>query len=60
MFETIEGIPIPVPCPRCHGKMIAVKYDTSLKILRERSWQICKECLFERSADDFKKLLLTV
>ena len=55
-----EGIPIPVNCPRCSGKMIAVKYEASLKILKERSWQICKECSFQRSADDFKNSLLTV
>ena len=60
MNQLIEGMPIPVPCPKCDGKMVAVKYDTPLKILRQRSWQICKECWFERSADDFKNQLLTV
>ena len=56
----IEGIPIPISCPKCGGKMIAVRYDSVLQILKLRSWQICKECNFERSADDFKNSLLTV
>lgn len=56
----IEGTPIPISCPNCSGKMVAIQYETSLKILRSRSWQVCKECNFQRSADDFKKSLLTV
>ncbi len=56
----IEGMPIPISCPKCNGKMIAVHYEVVLKFLRERSWQVCKECNFQRTADDFKKSLLTV
>lgn len=53
-------IDIPLPCPKCGGKMYSVNYDVSLRILKNRTWQNCKECRFERSVDDFKKELLTV
>ncbi len=56
----IEGMVIPISCPKCNGKMVAVHYEVVLKILKERSWQICKECNFQRSADNFKSELLTV
>ena len=56
----IEGIPIPVSCPKCGGKMIAIRYEAVLQILKHRSWQICNECNFQRTADDFKNSLLTV
>lgn len=56
----LEGIWIPVPCPRCNGKMIAVRYEAPLKILKGSSWQICKRCGFQRSAEEFKQKLLTV
>jgi C4-type Zn-finger protein len=56
----IEGMPIPIACPRCNGKMIALRYKSALNFLKERSWQICKECKFQRTADDFKNSLLTV
>ena len=50
-------INIPIPCPVCGGKMYSVNYETSLKILKSRSWQVCKECNFERLTDDFKKTI---
>ncbi|HXV66038.1 MAG TPA: hypothetical protein VD731_02250 [Nitrosopumilaceae archaeon] len=53
-------IDIPISCPSCYGKMYSVRYDAPLGILKERSWQICRMCGFERSADDFKKELLTI
>ena len=56
----MSQINIPLSCPSCDGNMYAVSYDTPLKILRERSWQVCKECGFEQQADDFKRRLLTV
>jgi len=56
----IEGTPIPISCPKCGGEMIIISYDPMWKVLKERSWQICRKCSFERSADDFKKELLTV
>jgi C4-type Zn-finger protein len=56
----IEGMPIPISCPKCNGKMIATRYELVFNFLKERSWQVCKECNFQRTADDFKKSLLTV
>ncbi len=56
----MNQINIPMTCPSCYGKMYSIRYDVPLKILKERSWQICKECGFEQSTDDFKKELLTV
>jgi hypothetical protein len=40
--------------------MYAVSYDTQINILKQRSWQICEDCGFERTSDDFKKELFTV
>lgn len=48
-------IDIPIPCPSCGGKMYSVSYDSTLSILKKRSWQVCKECNFERNSEDFKK-----
>ncbi len=48
-------IDIPLPCPKCNGKMYSVSYDATLSILKNRSWQICKECNFERNTEEFKK-----
>jgi len=56
----MNQINIPLSCPSCDGKMYAVRYDAPLKILKQRSWQICKECGFQQQADDFKSRLLTV
>jgi len=56
----MNQINIPLACPSCDGKMYSIRYDAPLKILKERSWQICKECGFEQSTDDFKKELWTV
>lgn len=50
-------IDIPLSCPSCGGKMYSVRYAAPLKILKERSWHVCKECDFERSAEDFKKAI---
>jgi len=51
------NVEIPIPCPSCGGKMYSTGYDAPLKILKARTWQICKECGFERSTEEFKKLL---
>lgn len=53
-------IQIPLPCPKCDGKMVATRYDATIKILKERSWHVCKDCNFQQSVDDFKNSLLTV
>jgi len=50
-------IDIPIPCPRCGGKMYSVGYHSSLRILKSRTWQVCKNCNFERDTEDFKKTL---
>ena len=47
-------IDIPIPCPTCGGKMYSVSHDVTLSLLKKRSWQVCKECNFERSSDDYK------
>lgn len=48
-------IDIPLSCPKCGGRMYSVSHDTVLPLLKRRTWQVCKECNFERSSDDFKK-----
>jgi len=50
-------IDIPLPCPSCGGKMYSVNYESSFTILKKRSWQVCKECDFERNTDEFKKTI---
>lgn len=59
-FNSIDGIKIPLRCSKCGGRMIAAKYDPAIKILTERSWQLCIDCGFQRSAEQFKLQLLTV
>ena len=56
----MNQISIPLSCPTCDGRMYAIRFDSPLKILKERGWQICKTCGFERSIEDFKKGLLTI
>ena len=51
----VMKIDIPIECPACKGKMYSVAYNTPLKILKHRSWQVCKECDFERPTEDFVK-----
>ncbi len=50
-------VDIPIPCPLCGGKMYSVGYNPPLKLLKNRTWQVCKECHFERTTDEFKKAL---
>jgi len=56
----MNTLDIPLDCPSCNGRMYATSYDASLKILKDRSWQVCKDCGFEQLADDFKRKLWTV
>ncbi|WP_316504845.1 hypothetical protein [Nitrosopumilus sp.] len=51
---------IPLSCPSCDGRMYVASYDSSLKILKNRSWQVCYQCGFERETEQFKKELITV
>jgi C4-type Zn-finger protein len=48
-------IEIPLACPKCQGRLYSVSYETSFNILKKRSWQVCKDCNYERNTDDFKK-----
>jgi len=50
-------VDIPIPCPSCGGKMYSISYSASLKILKERSWQVCKECHYQRTTEEFKKFI---
>ena len=50
-------IDIPIPCPLCSGKMYSIGYSPTLKLLKNRTWQVCKECHFERTTDEFKKTI---
>jgi len=53
-------IDIPLPCPSCGGKMYSVSYESPFLILKIRSWQVCKECKFERNSEDFKKSICCI
>ena len=48
-------IDIPLQCPKCGGKMYSINYESVISILNKRSWQLCKECNFERNTEEFKK-----
>jgi len=60
MMEITEAFSIPLSCPKCEGKMIAIKYSDPSQIFDEHSVQMCKECDYQIQIDDFKKQLLTV
>ncbi len=60
MMEITEAFSIPLSCPKCEGKMIAVKYNDPSQIYDEHSVQLCKECDYQIQTDDFKKRLLTL
>lgn len=50
-----------VTCPSCDGKRAYfVKYDTLLKVLKDRSWLICEDCDYEIPMKEFKKSLFCV
>ena len=50
-----------VACPSCEGnKLFLTKYDAPLKILKERSWLICKECDYQIQTEEYKKSLFCV
>ena len=53
----IMNINIPLSCPSCGGKMYSVNYEASFSFLKKRSWQVCKECDYERNTEDFKKTI---
>ncbi len=60
MKEITEAFSIPLSCPKCEGKMIAVKFSDPSQIFDENNVQICKECDYQIRVEDFKKDLLIV
>ncbi len=58
MNEITEALSIPLPCPKCEGKMIAVKYADPSQIYDAHNIQMCKECEYQIPVDDFKNQLL--
>lgn len=47
-----------VTCPTCGGnRVFFAKYDAPLKILKERSWLICKDCDYQVETEAFKRSL---
>ena len=60
MKEITEAFSIPLPCPKCKGKMIAVKFSDPSQIFDENNVQFCKECGYQIQVEDFKRELLTV
>lgn len=59
-MRSVTKINIPLSCPSCSGKMYALRYETPLKILKERGWLVCKECDYEIQTEYFKNRLFTV
>ena len=49
---------IPLPCPDCDGRMYAAAYLIQSYILEESSLQVCKQCGFSQSVQEFKDKLL--
>ena len=48
---------IPLACPKCGGKMYSVRYDSIIKVLKHRSWQVCHDCKYQRDSEEFKNSL---
>ena len=53
-------IGIPLECPVCGGKLYAVSYEVLLNVLKKRSWHVCRNCNYEREAEEFKKEICCV
>ena len=53
-------IQIPLPCPKCGERMLAIRYDAPLKILSNPGWHTCTICNYEHRIDKFKKSLFSV
>ena len=54
LYNKNMQIDIPLDCPSCGGKMYSTKYETTISVLKQRSWHVCKDCNFEREIEDFK------
>jgi len=47
-----------LPCPSCGGnRLFLTKYEVPLKILKDRSWLVCKDCNFQIPKEKYKKSL---
>ena len=53
-------IQIPLACPECGEKMVAIRYDAPLQVLSNPGWHVCTSCRYEQRLDEFKKSLFTV
>ena len=51
---------VPIPCPKCFNKLVCIRYDPQIKLLKDRIWHLCRNCGFQRSTDEFKKELLVI
>ena len=60
MKEITKAFSIPFPCPKCEGELIAVKFSDPSQIFDENNIHFCKQCDYQISVKDFKKVLLTV
>ena len=50
-----------LPCPSCGGnRLFLTKYEVSLKILKDRSWLVCKDCDFQIPTEKYKKSLFSM
>ena len=55
----ISGQDVHMQCPKCGGNMVGVRYDTSLRILPERSWNTCMSCGHDVDMLQWKMRLFT-
>lgn len=54
-------VQIPIPCPKCGGKLQAITHEgVVIKLLKTRCWHICTECDYEQDTEKFKNNLCTV
>ena len=54
------GQDVAMKCPKCGSNMIGVCYESSLKILQERSWNTCTQCGHEIDIAKWKRQVLSV
>jgi len=49
------------PCPSCNGEnLFYTKYEAPLKVLKDRSWLLCKDCEYQIEMEEWKKSLYCV
>ncbi len=54
-FEITQKQTMTIPCPKCSGSLTLYRYNPVLKILKERSWYLCKNCKFQETTDEYKQ-----